>query len=417
MATDRRKVMNIDCIMEYLSRNLHTAVRVLTPEGHTEKRICLRADLEDRMNEMLLSELLSLAVSEHPVLVSDDASAAYAVVSAGERLLVLGPVLLTFGNACRRRISCVGYHSDALLLLHPCGSADLLRDALLLHNLFHKKNLTMEEAADVNYLDDQIKYTVQEHFVKIVFENQEQGSRHNPYDQEVREVAAIRNGDPEALKQSWAEDYIGKLGVVAKTHLRNNQNLGIILVTLASRAAMEGGVMPEIAYSFSDSYINKIEEAVSPEAALSLGRQAEYHYACLVQEVKKERTSPETGRNTNSNISLCKDYIFSHLHEKIRISDIAKELYLNPNYLSDLFRKAEGITISGYIFQEKLKLIKNMLIYSRYSYNEIASYLGFSSQSHLGMRFKKSTGMTLHQYRETYGRKEFQDDRHRQKKG
>ena len=409
--------MNIDCIMEYLSRNLHTAVRVLTPEGHTEKRICLRADLEDRMNETLLSELLSFAAFEYPVLVSDDASAAYAVVSAGEQILILGPVLLTFGNACRHRISCGGYDADALLFLHPCGSADLLRDALLLHNLFHKNNLTMEEAADVNYLDDQIKYTVQEHFVKIVFENQEQGSRHNPYDQEVREVAAIRNGDLEALKQSWAEDYTGKLGVVAKTPLRNHQNLGIILVTLASRAAMEGGVMPEIAYSFSNSYINKIEEAVSPEAALSLGRQAEYHYACLVQEVKKERTSPETGRNTNSNISLCKDYIFSHLHEKIRISDIAKELYLNPNYLSDLFRKAEGITISGYILQEKLKLVKNMLIYSRYSYNEIASYLGFSSQSHLGMRFRKHTGMTLHQYRETYGRKEFQDDSRTKRKG
>lgn len=409
--------MNIDCIMEYLSRNLHTAVRVLTPEGHTEKRICLRADLEDRINETLLSELLSFAAFEYPVLVSDDASAAYAVVSAGEQILILGPVLLTFGNACRHRISCGGYDADALLFLHPCGSADLLRDALLLHNLFHKNNLTMEEAADVNYLDDQIKYTVQEHFVKIVFENQEQGSRHNPYDQEVREVTAIRNGDLEALKQSWAEDYTGKLGVVAKTPLRNHQNLGIILVTLASRAAMEGGVMPEIAYSFSDSYINKIEEAVSPEAALSLGRQAEYHYACLVQEVKKERTSPETGRNTNSNISLCKDYIFSHLHEKIRISDIAKELYLNPNYLSDLFRKAEGITISGYILQEKLKLVKNMLIYSRYSYNEIASYLGFSSQSHLGMRFRKHTGMTLHQYRETYGRKEFQDDSRTKRKG
>ena len=208
--------MNIDCIMEYLSRNLHTAVWVLTPEGRPEKRICLRADLENRMNETLLSELLSFAAFEYPVLVSDDASAAYAVVSAGEQILILGPVLPTFGNACRRRISCGGYDADALLFLHPCGSADLLRDALLLHNLFHKNNLTMEEAADVNYLDDQIKYTVQEHFVKIVFENQEQGSRHNPYGQEVREVAAIRNGDLEALKQSWAEDYTGKLGVVAK---------------------------------------------------------------------------------------------------------------------------------------------------------------------------------------------------------
>lgn len=222
-------------------------------------------------------------------------------------------------------------------------------------------------------------------------------------------MASIRNGNLEALKQSWAEDYIGKLGTVAKTPLRNNQNLGIILVTLASRASMEGGVMPEIAYSLSDSYINKIEEAVSPEEALFLGRQAEYHYASLVEEIKKERTIPEAGQHANSNVSKCKDYIFSHLHDKISVSDIAKELYLNPNYLSDLFRKAEGITISEYILQEKLKLVKNMLIYSRYSYNEIANYLGFSSQSHLGVRFKKNTGMTLHQYREKYGRREFRD--------
>ena len=53
-----------------------------------------------------------------------------------------------------------------------------------------------------------------------------------------------------------------------------------------------------------------------------------------------------------------------------------------------------------------IRLAKNMLIYSRYSYSDIASYLGFSSQSHLGTRFKKAIGLTLRQYREQYGQKE-----------
>jgi len=48
-----------------------------------------------------------------------------------------------------------------------------------------------------------------------------------------------------------------------------------------------------------------------------------------------------------------------------------------------------------------------MLVYSRYSYSAIANYLGFSSQSYLGAKFKKATGLTLHQYREKYGVKEF----------
>jgi len=44
--------------------------------------------------------------------------------------------------------------------------------------------------------------------------------------------------------------------------------------------------------------------------------------------------------------------------------------------------------------------------YSDYSYIEIATYLGFSSQSHLGTHLKKHTGHTLRQYREIYGRRE-----------
>lgn len=158
---------------------------------------------------------------------------------------------------------------------------------------------------------------------------------------------------------------------------------------------------PETAFSLSDSYIQKIEEVSNPDAAIQLGKQAEVQYATLVQELKNGRKNLQ--ESANSHILRCKDYIFAHLHEKIRISDIAKNLFLNTNYLSDLFKKEEGITIAEYIWKEKLKLVKNMLIYSTYSHNEIAAYLGFCSQSHLGRQFKKTTGLTLRKYREMYG--------------
>lgn len=402
--------MNFEYLMQYISKNLHTSVRAFNRVGECLATVCMRTDLPKSavsLRAPALSELLAAADDEYPVLLADSLGVAYAVIRTDAQQFIIGPVLLTFGAACKRKLTDAGFEKEELMSLHQCSSADLLRDALLLHNLFHERTVITEDAADANCLDEEIKFTIQERFVEIIFHNQEHGSRHNPYDQEVREVTSIREGNLTQLKKSWAEDYIGKLGVVAKTPLRNHQNLGIILVTLASRAAIEGGVMPEIAYSLSDSYINKIEEAHSPEEALSLGRQAEYQYASLVQEIKAGISSAETIRTSDSRISLCKDYIFSHLHEKISVSDIAKELYLNANYLSDLFRRAEGITISEYIMREKIKLAKNMLIYSRYSYNEIASYLGFSSQSHLGARFKKHTGMTLHQYREKYGRREF----------
>ena len=49
-----------------------------------------------------------------------------------------------------------------------------------------------------------------------------------------------------------------------------------------------------------------------------------------------------------------------------------------------------------------IRLAVSMLTYSDHRYIEIANYLGFTSQSHLGEVFKKHTGMTLSQYRKTY---------------
>ena len=48
-----------------------------------------------------------------------------------------------------------------------------------------------------------------------------------------------------------------------------------------------------------------------------------------------------------------------------------------------------------------------MLIYSPYSYIEIANYFGFASQSHMGREFKKVLGMTLSEYRAKYRRNGF----------
>lgn len=229
---------------------------------------------------------------------------------------------------------------------------------------------------------------------------------HNPYDQEVREFTSIENGNIEELQNSLLEDYPGEIGTLAKDPLRHMKNRGIVVVALASRAAIRGGMLPEEAYSLSDSYIQKIEDCNDILTILHLFHDAEYHYAQIVHDLKLENTPSKT-ELPNIYTEKCKTYIFSHLHGRIYVQDIAQELNLNANYLSELFHKHEGITLSKYILKEKMKLTKNLLTYSKYTYSEIATYLGYSSQSHLGKQFKQSTGMTLHQYRNTYGAKYF----------
>ena len=239
-------------------------------------------------------------------------------------------------------------------------------------------------------------------FSDLLFTNQEAGITHNPFDQELREMTGIEQGDPDSLQKSLDEDYPGKVGRLAKDDLRNAKNLAIVNVTLSCRAAIRGGVMPEIAFSLSDTLIQKVEESNDIHTVHELMTALKYQYAHMVADIK--RTQKAGGiRQENYHEKRSKDYIITHLHGRLSLSQIAEALSLNASYLSELFHRCEGISITEFIRKQKLGRAQNLLMYSDHSYSEIASCLGYSSQSHFGRQFKALTGMTPHRYRELYG--------------
>lgn len=249
---------------------------------------------------------------------------------------------------------------------------------------------------------DDILNDALEHFSNLLFTNQEFGISHNPYDQELRELTSIEHGDLKALQKNLSESYPGKVGRLAKDELRNAKNLAIVNVTLACRAAIRGGIMPEISFSLSDALIQQIEDCSDPEIVNQLMTELKYLYTTMVSELKNSRNG-NAARKSNYHVERCKNYICANLHGKLSLAQIADALSLNASYLSDLFHRCEDISITEYIRLEKIKRVQNFLIYSDYTYSEIASYLGYASQSHLGKQFRETTGMTLRQYREAFG--------------
>lgn len=99
------------------------------------------------------------------------------------------------------------------------------------------------------------------------------------------------------------------------------------------------------------------------------------------------------------------DYIYYHLNEKIHLQDLAKYVNLNSSYLSTLFKKETGLSVSDYILKRRMDAAKNMLQYSDYTYGDISVILAFSSQSHFIQVFKKQTGLTPREYRSKFYRK------------
>ncbi|WP_195964156.1 helix-turn-helix domain-containing protein [Clostridium cuniculi] len=252
-----------------------------------------------------------------------------------------------------------------------------------------------------------IEHDIQTDFCNLIYRNLDMKTIHPPYDQELKELYCIENGDFELLQKILPKDYDDSYNVIlANNPIRHIKNLAIIVVTLSCRAAIRGGITPEISFSLSDTYINKIESLDDYNSIEKLMRQSQYEYAKLVNNFKN-MSNKNSNKNQNLYIEQCKDYIFSHLHDKIKIPEIASKLSLNPNYLSVLFRKHEGISIKEFIINEKIKIVKNLLTHSEYSYIEISNCMSFSSQSHLEKQFKKMTGSTLREYREKYYLKKF----------
>lgn len=91
-------------------------------------------------------------------------------------------------------------------------------------------------------------------------------------------------------------------------------------------------------------------------------------------------------------------YINSHLYDNIRLNELAGHFYLNPDYMSRLFKQHTHTSIGRYITIQKITQAQVLLREGK-SIAEIQELLGYSSYAHFAKVFKKTTGITPGQYK------------------
>lgn len=242
-----------------------------------------------------------------------------------------------------------------------------------------------------SYYDEKAIALIRKKLASIMFERQEKGVSHNTLQSEKNAFEAIKAGK-QAIRNFIEQDFDGESGILADNSLRNIKNNCICTICVLTRQILEERLLDlEHALSLSDACIQSIEECTDEAKCIQVTIAGMEEFSSMIENRSKTDYHHLVGE--------AKEYIFKHLHEKIRVMDIARQLKTNPDYLSRIFHQCEGITLHQYIMERKIISAKNMLQYSDYSNDHISQYLGFSSQSHLQMHFKKVTGMTLNQYR------------------
>ncbi len=79
---------------------------------------------------------------------------------------------------------------------------------------------------------------------------------------------------------------------------------------------------------------------------------------------------------------------------------IAEKVGKEYKYLTTIFSEVEGNTIEHYLIHQKIKKVKELLIYDEHSLSQIADALQYKSVQHLSMQFKKITGLTPSQFKD-----------------
>ena len=225
-----------------------------------------------------------------------------------------------------------------------------------------------------------------------------EGNSSGPYnalDIENRMIDMIMRGDVAALKVFFAKIPAVRSGMLAQEQLRQNKNIFIVATTLASRAAIRGGMDVTSALSLSDLYIQKCELAKDIETITNLNYLMIFDYAERVAKIR-------LGQNPSKLAIDVSNYVQNHLSDAIKTDDIANALYMGRSRLSTNFKKQTGMNLTDYIMMIKIDEAKRLLRYSEKSFTSVSIFLGFSSQSHFTKVFKKYTDSTPFEYRQLH---------------
>lgn len=98
------------------------------------------------------------------------------------------------------------------------------------------------------------------------------------------------------------------------------------------------------------------------------------------------------------------DYVFWHLTENLKVSQVANYFGYNEKYLTTFFKQRAGISLKQYILQIKMERAKADLSETSDPVSQIAFRLGFTDAHNFSNAFRKVTGLSPSEYRDSYNR-------------
>lgn len=180
-------------------------------------------------------------------------------------------------------------------------------------------------------------------------------------------------------------------GQRTSNQLRNSKNFMIVFNTLLRTAARECEVHPFYIDKISHQFAIEIEQCTNDLQLTRLSTDMIRKYSLLIHNHSVKKYS--------DNIQDCVTYIDLHYNDSLTLKKMAEYLNLNSSYLSTLFKKEIGKTVTEYVTQTRIKQALLLLNSTKQSIRDVANQCGFDDINYFSRIFKKYQGISPSSYR------------------
>jgi Response regulator containing CheY-like receiver domain and AraC-type DNA-binding domain len=256
---------------------------------------------------------------------------------------------------------------------------------LLVTNLLSGEAQRLQELSDKAFQQAKIGEYMQ-------MTKEERPSSPTQYTMEKALISDVLSGNANGAK-AILNEMLGQIYFTSGNNIEIIKVRTIELVALLSRATYEVGSSEDSIYHMTESFMHQLTN-VKNITDLSY----------VLMETLEHFTNLAFHNTTNSNLSIIKKsiaYINDHYNQSLTLDMVANHAGLNPAYFSTLFKKEMGVNFSTYLNNLRIDHAKLLLKNSNLSLINIAVELGFDNQSYFTNVFKKVTGITPKQYRQS----------------
>ena len=213
------------------------------------------------------------------------------------------------------------------------------------------------------------------------------------YSFENEMIDAVRNGQPQ--KGAKMISALSELQMEKRTvdPIRSLKNYAIIMNTLLRKAAEEGGVHPVYIDSVSSDFAKQIEQISAPADAPKLMQEIFLSYARLVRKHATRSYSPI--------VQKAMMLVESDLCAEHSLSSLAEAQSISAGYLSALFKKETGKTVSEFIRGKRVAHAAHLFATTHLQVQTVALHCGIDDVQYFSKIFKREMGKTPKEYRES----------------